>query len=230
MEWIADAQPTLLLRHAETRRVDAPLIPWDLAGFESETGWPQSLPKPVIVPDVVRPDVSVQNMVESADFETYLLRSDPPWTTKRVITDILDIASPPHRMFAIAYRAGDGRHVVLVQSITYNRTFGAVARGGKLVYTSSNGVKVWSGRTGKWLAGILLQSARFVIKESPAENRTGFVIETPAGTFPALAINGQLTGAELHALIDSLIPAKEYLKKSPAPAAGGAPQGRTTFP
>jgi len=78
-----------------------------------------------------------------------------------------------------------------------------------MVYQSPKGFKVWSGPMDKWLANILLQSARVSIGDPPAEDRTGYMIETPAGTFPALAINGKVTDEELHALIDSLVPAKE---------------------
>jgi hypothetical protein len=63
----------------------------------------------------------------------------------------------------------------------------------------------------KWLAGILLQSARATIKDPPAESRTGYLLETPAGTFATLAINAQVTEDELHALADSLVPARQCL-------------------
>jgi len=39
------------------------------------------------------------------------------------------------------------------------------------------------------------------------------LLETPAGTFPALAINGQVTDEELRSLIDSLVPTREYNNK-----------------
>jgi len=64
-----------------------------------------------------------------------------------------------------------------------------------------------------WLANILLQSARATIKDPPSKNAMGFMIETPAGTFPALAVNGKVNDDELHALIDGLVPAKEYRGK-----------------
>ncbi len=63
----------------------------------------------------------------------------------------------------------------------------------------------------------------YYIKDRPAEDRTGYALESPAGTFPALAINGSVTEEELHKLVDSLTPAKDYLK---APAGGGNEQGR----
>jgi hypothetical protein len=74
-----------------------------------------------------------------------------------------------------------------------------------VVYTSPSGVKVLSGPQDKWLAGILLQSSQATIQDPPAENRTGYLLQTPEGTFPALAVNGTLTDEELHALVDSLV-------------------------
>jgi hypothetical protein len=75
----------------------------------------------------------------------------------------------------------------------------------KVVYTSPNGVNVLSGPQDKWLAGILLQSSRAIIGDPPSEDRTGYLLQTPEGTFPALAVNGQLTDEELHALVDGLV-------------------------
>jgi hypothetical protein len=87
-----------------------------------------------------------------------------------------------------------------------------MAKTGRMVYQSPQGVKVWSSLKDKWLANIILQSARGFIKDVPVENRTGYLLETPHGTFPALAINGTLSDQELHNLIDSLVPAKDCLK------------------
>jgi hypothetical protein len=225
VEFMMNGQSSLLIRRLTAAPVTAQEVPWNLAGIEAQpTGiqtstTPGGSPSPKVSADMVLSNISVQHMVEKADFETYIFAADPPWASKREVTDVLDVASPPQRMFFLSYVAGDHRHVVLIQSPTYNKALGPAAKKGSLAYTSPNGCKVWSGPRGKWLAGILLQSARASIKDQPAENRTGYILETPAGTFPALAINGPLTDAELHALIDSLIPAKEYLKKFPASAA-----------
>lgn len=222
MEWLVDGQSCLVVRRAWTETVDNKQVDWDLAGIESLIDESQQPPTPEkdgllgILPDIVVSDVSVQHMVDRADFDTYVFESAPSWAGKRQITDILDVASPPHRMFAITYRADDHRNVVLIQSQTYNSV--GQARVGKgpsnpevtLIYTSPNGIKVWASPQGKWLAGILLNSARAAIKDAASEDRTGYLLETPGGTFPALAINGQLTDDELHALVDSLVPAKEY--------------------
>ena len=208
MEFMADKQSLLVVRRVKTETVGSPAVAWDLAGIENQAGGTQQGPKPGIMHDMVIPNVSVEHMVEKADFKTYIFAKDPPWAGKPEIADILDVASPPHRMFAITYRAQDGRHVVLIQAHSYNKMAGLLTKMCKLVYQSPQGVKVWSGPQDKWLAGILLQSARATIKDPPSDNRTGYLLETPAGTVPILAVNGKVTEEELHALVDSLVPAK----------------------
>ena len=53
-----------------------------------------------------------------------------------------------------------------------------------------------------------------VIKSGPSNDRTGYLLQTPSGTFPALAINGPMTDEELHALINSLVLAKKFVDES----------------
>jgi hypothetical protein len=98
---------------------------------------------------------------------------------------------------------------VLVQAATYNQMGASAPALGKVVYTSPDGVKAYSGPQDKWLAGILLESARAFTKAPPAEDRSGYILQTPAATFPVLAINGKLTEEELHALVDSLAPVEK---------------------
>jgi hypothetical protein len=118
---------------------------------------------------------------------------------------MLDIASPPHRMFAAVYPAKDPRHVVLWQGYTFNTNLGPKVRSGQLVYTSPAGIKVWSDKDREKMADILLSSIIGVTGPfSKAKDRTCYLLETPEGTFPALAVNGHLTDAELHGLVDSL--------------------------
>jgi hypothetical protein len=92
---------------------------------------------------------------------------------------------------------------------------GSAVKAGTLAYTSPNGFKVWGGGPQKWYSQILLQSAQSFIKDKPSEDRIGYILESPAGTFPALAVNGPVTDEELHKLVDSLMPAKDYLKSHP---------------
>jgi hypothetical protein len=210
MEFIIADEPQLLIRRVSSKAVAAPSVSWSLAELPEEVAGGQETVKPVVKQDMVILNVSVRHMVEVADFETYIFAPNPPWAGHREIADCVDPPNPSHRMFIIAYRADDGRHVVLVQSHTYNKTLGNLARKGQLVYTSPDGFKVWGGGPDKWYSGILLSSARFTIKDPPSDDRIGYVLESPAGTFPSLAVNGALTDEELHSVIDSLIPAREY--------------------
>lgn len=212
-EFVLLGRPRLLVRRVLTESVQAPTVFWNLAEIEG-TGAKAS-PQVSITPDMVIPSVSVEHMVERAKFETYVFSTQPAWTGAIDLTDAMDPASPGGRMFAMAARAADGRHLVLVQSPTYNALLGKVVKQGQIVYTSPNGFKVWGGGPQKWYSGILLQSAQYVIKDPPSEDRIGYILESPAGTFPALAINGPVTDEELHRLVDSLTPAREYLSSRP---------------
>ncbi len=208
-EFILLGRARLLVRRVLTESVQAPTIFWNLAEIEGTST--QASQQVSITPDMVIPRVSVEHMVERADFETYVFSTTPAWTGAIEIMDCIDPASPGGRMFIMTARAEDGRHLVLVQSPTYNKALGAVVKQGNVVYTSPNGFKVWGGGPQKWYSQILLQSARASIKDPPSEDRIGYVLESPAGTFPALAVNGPVTDEELHYLVDSLVPAKKYL-------------------
>jgi hypothetical protein len=209
-EYVQSGRPRLLIRRVLSEPVDAPAVAWNLTGIE--VGGARPTQQVTVTPDMVVPNVSVQHMVEKASFETYVFSAQPAWTGTIDITDAIDPASPGGRMFIMAARAADGRHLVFIQSPTYNALLGRMAQQGQLVYTSPNGFKVWGGGPQKWCSGILLQSAQYVVKDPPSENRIGYVLQSPAGTFPALAVNGPVTDEELHHLVDGLVPAKEYLK------------------
>jgi hypothetical protein len=199
----------LLIRRVLTESVEAPAISWNLGDIEGTAA--NANQQVSITPDMVIQGVSVQHMVERAKFETYVFSVQPSWTGAIEITDCIDPASPGGRMFIMTARADDGRHLVLVQAPTYNAMLGNVVKAGQVAYTSPNGFKVWGGGPQKWYSQILLQSARASIKDPPSEDRIGYILQSPAGTFPALAVNGPLTDEELHKLVDSLLPAKEYL-------------------
>jgi hypothetical protein len=210
-QFIVEGQLHISIRRVFAKPADRPDIGWDLAEL---SGLSTSGGQATVTSDMVIPDVSVKRMVERADYETYVFKTAPAWTKSPTIVDVFDPLSLGKRMFVFAATADDHRHVVLVQSPSYNSMLGQVVSQCTLVYTSPNGFKVWGGGRSKWMAQILLQSARAWIKDAPSEDRSGFLLESPAKTFPALAINGPVTDEELHSLIDSLMPAKEYLKSN----------------
>lgn len=207
-EWWAQGQPILVLYRAKAGSSKGPSVGWDLVRLSKPATTAATMPVPSVMLGMVMPDVTIEHMVKRADFPTYMFNKAPSWAGDRQITDILDVASQPHRMFLITYRAKDGRHVVLMQSFSYNKMLGPFVKTGKVIYTSPSGIKVWSGSRDQWLANILLTSARASIKDQPGKELTGYILETPDKTFPALAINGKISEDELHSLIDSLVPAK----------------------
>ena len=158
-------------------------------------------------PNMINVDISVAEMVQRADYPVYLFASAPSWAGKRTISDILDGDNPPHRTFLVVYLAQDNRHVVLSQSFPRKETLAAVQKQCQLLYTSPAGVKVWSGGPVGRLATHLLSRARGFVGVPPSKDCSGYLLETPEGTIPGLAVNGTLTEAELHGLVDSLLPA-----------------------
>ncbi|MBN1764072.1 MAG: hypothetical protein JW860_02350 [Sedimentisphaerales bacterium] len=208
MDFILAGYHLMTIRRVSTESVDTPAMAWDLAEMKQPDSRLQQEhgPQVVINPDMVIIDVSAGHMVEHADYETYIFAQKPYWTTEPMIVDCLDLPTPPHRMFSIVYNADSGRQVILVQAQTYNNIMGALTHFGPPIYTAPNGFKVHSGGPVKWWTNIILQSTDL----TPAEDRTGYVLASPAGTYPCLVINGPITEEELHGLIDSLIPASEY--------------------
>ena len=212
-EFIISDESRLLIRRILAESVQTAEYSWNLSEIEGVNVTADAGPQVSLTPDMVILDVSVQSMVDRASFETYIFAINPSWTEQIQIVDVIDPASPGERMYIFAARADDERHLVMVQSPTYNKALGVLIKTGTLVYTSPNGFKIWSGGPDKWFAEILLTSASFIVKDPPSDDRIGYILESPAGTFPALAINGPLSDEELHELIDTLIPAKEYIEE-----------------
>jgi len=171
-----------------------------------------------IASEVAIDNVSVRHMVDRAEFETYIFASDPSWTQQRMIVDVVDPMNPSARMFLILYTAEDGRHVLLIQSTTHNKYMGmmfkqaqarsAEAHGQGLNYTEyANGCKLYANIGGEaFWTDLCFRNCGF----EPAQDRVGYIVETPSGTVPLIAVNGAVTEEELAVLVNSLIPAKEY--------------------
>lgn len=212
IEWRLNGKSILRIRRMSKETVLEPAIPWNLDGIEvDDTLTPRKM-QPSVMSDVILMNVSIDHIMERATFPVYLLDNNPPWVQDCTHADLLDVTSPPKRMFMSVYRANDMRHVVLIQSETFNQTIGTQAKTGTLVYVSPNGCKAWSTPQGNTMATIILQSVFSVTKQKPADKPTSYVLETPDETFPCLAINGSLTEEELHALVDSLSTAKSPQK------------------
>jgi hypothetical protein len=208
-EFVIAGRTQLLVRRVLTQDVNQPAVAWDLAGLDKYIPAGPANPVATVSRDTVMQGVPLSSMAQRADFQTYVLSAKPSWTGEPVLSDILDVASPPKRMFSLVWRADDGRHVVMVQAPSYNKVFPEMLANDTPVYTSPGGFRLHrNAQKEKWLANILLTSSRSVIKDPPAANCTSGLVVTPAGTVIALAVNGPVTEEELHSLVDNLVPAK----------------------
>jgi hypothetical protein len=157
---------------------------------------------------------------QRATFPVYIFAEDPSWTSDRKIYDLPDEMSAPARFFAATYRAKDGREIVLTQGESFNRYFTAIFNKtrelGKPIswpYVSQSGFKALQqdDKQGEmWWTEFALKSSGF----EPTANRVGYILQSPANSFMLLAINGPISDQELQSLIDSMIPAEEYVPSS----------------
>jgi hypothetical protein len=242
IENVMKGERALVTRLKTAETVAAPGVPWNLGGVKVRIALPTTGEQQLAGPILMGPSASVQQMSAVSDYKTYLFAADPPWTTERRIMALRDPTSALSWMFVTAYRAKDGRHVVLVQAAMYNKMFEqlmatmagpqgeGLKKNLKEIYASPSGFKVWSMMKGTGMGAMILTAARDWLNAEPLSDSAGYLVQTPAGTFPALAVNGSLTDDELHALIDSLVPAKEYLKKPSAPAAAGSRESSAPSP
>jgi hypothetical protein len=207
LEMVVRGRPIYRVRALKGAENSEPQLGWDLAGARPAVGAVQPAPNVQAVANVINVDISVAQMVQRADYPVYLFASAPSWAGQRKIVDILDADSPPHRVFLVVYLAQDKRHVVLSQSFPPKNALAAVHKQCQLLYTSPAGIKVWSGGPVGRLATHLLSRARGFLGVPPSKDCSGYLLETPEGTIPGLAVNGTLTEAELHGLVDRLLPA-----------------------
>ena len=143
-EFVLLGRTMLVIRRVLTEPVEAPGVSWNLAEIE---GTATTSEKVSVTRDMIVQNVSVQHMVDRAKFETYVFSVKPSWTGAIEITDCIDPASMGGRMFIMTARADDHRHLVLVQSPTYNMMMGQFVKAGQVVYTSPTASK--SGAAGR---------------------------------------------------------------------------------
>ena len=66
----------------------------------------------------INPNISAGQMAEQAKFQTYVFDGEPAWADQSQITHLDFFGTDT---FMTAYRAADGRHVVLAQSKKYEK-------------------------------------------------------------------------------------------------------------
>ncbi|MBN2183563.1 MAG: hypothetical protein JW715_16760 [Sedimentisphaerales bacterium] len=220
VECVFEGETTRLHRRTVTETVDNPELSWNMAEIKASVAEQTAV-------DVDTGEgadtVTVGQMVQRATYPVYIFAKIPSWTNKCLIYDLPDEASAPARMFCVTYSAKDSRDVVLNLGETFNRyfttAFGKLQELGETIpwmYESDNGFKVLHQNdktTEMWWTELALKSSGF----EPHNNRVGYILRSPAGSYLVLAVNGPLSEQELHDLIDSLIPAQEYVPGSVEP-------------
>ncbi len=221
IEYIYAGNRQMVIRRVVSEQVDSPGYSWNLAELTSKELAGQTPSDVTVASDVAIDNVSIRHMVDKAEFETYIFATDPSWTKQRTIVDVVDPMNPLARMFVILYTAEDGRHVLLIQSPTNNKYLATVLKQaqahaeeakkqGLNCAEYANGCKVYKNTGGEdFWTDLCFRNCGF----EPAKDRVGLIVETPAGTYPMIGVNGALTEEELAGLVNSLIPAKEYQVK-----------------
>ncbi len=216
IQCVVENQPTMNLRRVSTQTVTAAALSWDLKEL-NQAKTPVDVSSVVIRSDIENRNISAQQMVQTADFETYIFSINPAWTSEGQIHSGPDEGSSTSLAFSIIYPAKDGRHVILTQMQSLTRYHSGILKKMEEMgrpwppsYTSPNGCKMYrSDEKGeKWWTEFAIKASGF----EPVENRCGVIIQTPAQTFLALAVNGPVSDEEFHKLVDSLVPAREYQK------------------
>jgi len=214
IECVVEGKTTCVHRRMVAETVDNPELSWNLseltAGTTEQTNVKVDAGEGADI-------VTVQQMAQRTTSPVYIFAKDPSWTYGRMIYDLPDETSPPARCFCATYRAKDGRDVVLTQGESFNRyftaTFGKVQKLGEQMpwtYVSDNGFKALhqsDKKTEMWWTEFALKSSGF----EPRANRVGYILMSPAKTFMVLAVNGPVSEQELQSLVDSLLPAEEYV-------------------
>lgn len=212
-EFIVENETLLLIRRVLSEPTSATGIHFDMRELQGRQTTLEQAPKASVSANMIQADVSVQHMVDTTGFETYMFNALPAGIEKWDIMDI-NMAGPEERMFLVAGRAKDRRHVLLIQSPMLSQRIGQGDKEGvTLVHTSPSGMKVWAGSPPE-LAKMLLQSAVALIRDEPADDCVVYALGFPDGFFAPLAINGPVTDQELRDLADSLILSREYLRSS----------------
>ena len=220
IECVFEGTTTRLHRRTINETVDSPELSWNLAELNTSAAKQTAVN---VDAGEGADTVTIGQMIQRAAFPVYIFAKAPSWTNKCLIYDLPDEASAPARMFCFTYSSKDSRDVVLTQGETFNRYFTAAfdkiqELGEKIpwIYESKDGFKVLhqdDKTTEMWWTELALKSSGF----DPHENRVGYILRAPAGAYMVLAVNGPVSEQELHGLVDSLIPAEEYVPGSVEP-------------
>jgi hypothetical protein len=223
IECVVKGKTTRVHRRVVAETVDSPEFSWNLSELTAGPAKQTSVNANAIEGARI---VTVKQMAQRATSTVYIFAENPSWTDDCKIYDLPDEASPSARFFAATYHAKDGRDITLTQGESFTRYFSAtfakiqeLGEQSPWAYESKNGFKALHQSDGGDKKGEMYWT-EFALKSSgfePTANRVGYILMSPAKTFLTLAINGPVSEQELQGLVDSLVPADEYVPSSVQP-------------
>jgi len=216
IQCVVENQPTMNIKRVSMQTVTTAALSWDLKEVE-EKKTPAVSASVLIRSDMFSANISVEQMVRTADFETYIFSINPAWTSDGQISSGPDEGSSTSLMFNTIYPAKDSRNIILSQMPSLTRYHTGIVKkmeeNGQhwpASYSSVRGFEMYhTGESEKWWTEFSIKASGF----EPVENRCGVIIKTPSDTYMALAINGPVSEEDFHKLVDSLVPAREYIQK-----------------
>ena len=217
IECVVKGTTTRVHRRLVGETVDSPEFSWNLSELDLSSTDQAGIDVDTVEGAKV---VTIQQIAQRATFPVYIFAQDPVWTNQRLIYDLPDETNLPDRFYCATYRAKDSRDIALTQGGSFIRYFNALfnqalEQGDQVpwTYESENGFKVFhqnDKETEMWWTEVALKSSGF----EPHANRVGYILMSPESAFMVLAINGPVSEQELQSLVDSLIPADEYVPGS----------------
>ena len=229
IESVAYERPIQQIQRISSNSVDAPGFSWDLAELAGQSA--PSRPEVIFTEGITT--ITPQEMADIAQVETYVLGDTPDWIKEQKFVMMSDKASPHGAAYVVFCSTNDGRCAAISQGRTVNQLISGVLDMSNQAglrwfpdYVSSNRFKVHDlfeiGRivgaailtaVSDFMDGDKLWSSDAIFKQGgfePLPDNRIYMLHSPTDTYLSITLNGKFSDAEVHELIDKLIPARLY--------------------
>ncbi|KPL20985.1 MAG: hypothetical protein AMJ75_10850 [Phycisphaerae bacterium SM1_79] len=229
IESVAYERPIQQIQRISSNSVDAPGFSWDLAELAGQSA--PSRPEVIFTEGITT--ITPQEMADIAQVETYVLGEMPDWVKEQKFVMMSDKASSYGARYVVFCSTNDGRCAAISQGRTVNQLISGVLDMSNQAglrwfpdYVSSNRFKVHDlfeiGRivgaailtaVSDFMDGDKLWSSDAIFKQGgfePLPDNRIYMLHSPTDTYLSITLNGKFSDAEVHELIDKLIPARLY--------------------
>jgi hypothetical protein len=217
------------IQRISSASVDAPGFSWNLAELAGRNA--PSRPEVIFTEGMIT--ITPQEMADIALVETYVLGDTPDWIQEQKCVIMPDKASSYGVRYVVFCSTDDGRCAAISQGRTVHQLIWAALNMSNQAglrwfpcYVSQNRFKVHDifelGRiVGEaivsavpdftdgqrlWWSDAMFKQAGF----EPLSYHQDFMLHSPTDTHLSITLNGQFTDAEVHEMVDNLIPARLY--------------------